>query len=413
MRTPAPPRDDQDNSRRGVPAYVRPLTGLLTVACLMGMVALTAYLFRGGFSESVPVTVMSPRAGLVMNPGAKVKMHGVDVGRVTSIVATPNGQAAIHLAMNPSDLQLIPSNVLVNVASSTVFGAKSIFLVPPADPSPKPMYAGQVLSSEHVVVELNTVFEKLRAALSKIDPAKLNVSLNAIASALSGRGAKLGQMLSDLDELLKTLEPSLPNLRHDIATVPAVAAAYADAAPDLLATIAHSTELSRTIVDEQPNLDAILISAIGFGDIGNEVVGSNGPALTKLFHLLVPTTSLSNQYHSALTCGLIGVVPFVKNPPPNEPGIVSSIGTILGVERYRYPTNLPKIAAKGGPNCESQKLPEMPPGFAPPFVVADVGTNPGEYTNPGILLNADSIKQLLFGPIAGPPRNTAQMGMPG
>jgi phospholipid/cholesterol/gamma-HCH transport system substrate-binding protein len=36
--------------------------------------------------------VMSARAGLVMNPDAKVKWHGVPVGRVTSIEVLSNGQ---------------------------------------------------------------------------------------------------------------------------------------------------------------------------------------------------------------------------------------------------------------------------------------------------------------------------------
>jgi hypothetical protein len=48
-----------------------------------------------------------------------------------------------------------------------------------------------------------------------------------------------------------------------------------------------------------------------------------------------------------------------------------------------------------------------------PYVVTDVGANPWQYGNQGILLNSDALKQWLFGPIAGPPRNTAQIGMPG
>jgi hypothetical protein len=46
-------------------------------------------------------------------------------------------------------------------------------------------------------------------------------------------------------------------------------------------------------------------------------------------------------------------------------------------------------------------------------LVADVGANPWRYGNQGILLNADALKQALFGPIQGPPRNSAQIGMPG
>ncbi len=60
-----------------------------------------------------------------MNPDAKVKMLDVQVGKVSSIENLPNGKAAIHLAMDPSQLHLIPANVFVDIASTTVFGASS------------------------------------------------------------------------------------------------------------------------------------------------------------------------------------------------------------------------------------------------------------------------------------------------
>ncbi|PRC53662.1 MCE-family protein, partial [Mycobacterium sp. ITM-2017-0098] len=84
---------------------------------------------------------------------------------------------------------------------------------------------------------------------------------------------------------------------------------------------------------------------------------------------------------------------------------------VLGQERYRYPQNLPKVAATGGPQCTD--LPKV--GFQkhPPFVITDVNANPAQYGNQGIVLNSDGLKQLLFGPLDGPPRNTAQTGHPG
>ncbi len=48
------------------------LWGLATVAAIVAIVVLSATLFQGGFTKSVPLTVMSQRAGLVMNPDAKV-----------------------------------------------------------------------------------------------------------------------------------------------------------------------------------------------------------------------------------------------------------------------------------------------------------------------------------------------------
>ena len=273
--------------------------------------ALAVGLFQGSFTETVPVTVISQRAGLVMNSDAKVKMRGVQVGKVASIESLPNGQAAIHLAMDPSQLRFIPGNVLVDIASSTVFGAKSIQLVEPDQPSAQRLRSGQTLQGQHVMVEINTVFQQLVSVLAQIDPPKLNESLGALAQAFSGRGAKLGQALSDFDSFLAKLEPSLPAFRHDLAVLPVVSNAYADAAPDLVKTAANATRISKTIVEEQHNLDALLISAIGLADIGNDVLSTNRQPLTDVMHLLVPTTDLTNEYHQALTCAFGGLVSYV------------------------------------------------------------------------------------------------------
>jgi phospholipid/cholesterol/gamma-HCH transport system substrate-binding protein len=375
------------------------------------IVVLAVGMFQGRFVDSVPLTVMSQRAGLVMNPDAKVKLLGVQIGNVASIEERPNGQAAIHLAIDPAQLAQIPDNVTIDIASSTVFGAKSVDLVPPPNPSSEKLRPGQVLDAGHVTVEIDTIFQQLTSVLSKIQPAKLNETLGVIASALDGRGQKFGQALSDLDALLAKLEPSLPNLSHDIAAAPAVINSYADAAPALVQILINTTRISQTVVDEQQNLDALLVSAIGLADVGNDVIGGNRQGLTDLLHLLVPTTDLTNQYNQALYCGIAGLYHFSLNAPLPVPGVLATSGLLLGRERYRYPANLPKVAATGGPQCTD--LPGVPPGSRPPLVIADTGTNPADYGNAGIVLNSDGLKQLLFGPIDGPPRNSAQVGQPG
>jgi virulence factor Mce-like protein len=392
---------------------VRPLVGLGMVVAIGLIIALAVGLFRGSFTETVPITVLSPRAGLVMNPDARVNMRGVQVGKVASIEALPDGQAALHLTIDPKQLHLIPSNVRVDISSSTVFGAKFVELVPPADPSPKPMFAGQVLDAATVTVEINTLFDELTSVLSKIAPEKLNETLGAIASALNGRGQKIGQTLSDLDNLLAQLDPSLDNLRHDIATAPDVLRAYADSGQNLISTIDNATTISQTIVDEQQNLDALLLSAIGLADIGNQVLGDNRNALTDVLQLLVPTTDLLNEYNPALTCTLQGIIPIAKAAPMQYPGVYTMASFLWGAERYRYPSDLPKVAATGGPHCQDVGLPRVPFEGRPPYVLGDIGVNPFKYNNQGVLVNSDLLKQILFGPIDGPPRNSAQIGQPG
>jgi phospholipid/cholesterol/gamma-HCH transport system substrate-binding protein len=390
---------------------VRALTGLGTITVIVLVVALAIALFRGSFTATVPVTVVSDRAGLVMNPDADVKMRDVQVGTVDSIEYRADGTAALQLAMDPKQLHLIPSNVLVDIASSTVFGAKFVQMENPENPSAETLRAGQVLRGDHVTVEINTVFQQLTSVLSSIEPQKLNATLSAIAKAFNGRGEKIGETLSDFNEFLAELEPSLPNLTRDIEMSTPVFTAYADAAPDLIRTFDNTTRVSNTLVDEQSNLDAFLVSAIGLADIGNEVVGGNRQGLTDVIRLLVPTSDLLNEYHQGINCSLLGMLVQMKQPPAPDPGIAVNVSFTMGVERYRYPTDLPKVAAKGGPHC--QELPRIPFESRPKYLVTDTGTNPWKYGNQGIVLNSDGLKQLLFGPIAGPPRNTSQIGHPG
>jgi virulence factor Mce-like protein len=392
---------------------VAPVVGLITIAAIGGVVMLTAGLFRGSFTDSVPVTVLSSRAGLVMNADARVKLRDVQVGKVSYIEEGAGGQAILHVAIEPAKVRLIPANVLVDIASTTVFGAKFVQLIPPAEPSKQTVHAGQVFDAKSVTVEINTVFQQLTSVLAKIEPAKLNETLGALASALNGRGHKLGQMFADLDSALAKLDSSLPNLSHDIAASRAAFGAYADAAPDLVTTVRNATRISQTVVDEQTNLDDLLVSAIGLADRGNEVLGDNRRALANALHLLAPTTALANRYHEALTCALAGLVPGANAPPQPEPGAVVSVSFTMGIERYRYPGHLPKVAATGGPHCKDVHMPVVPFNTSPSFVVGDVGANPWQYGNQGILLNFDGLKQLLYGPLDGPPRNSAQIGQPG
>ena len=390
---------------------IRALAGLVSIAVIAAIVAVAVGLFQGSFTQTTPVTVLSPRAGLVMNPDAKVKMHGVQVGKVDSIESRPDGQAALHLAMYPSEMHLIPANVLVDLTSPTVFGAKFVELVPPAEPSAQSLHAGQVLDSQHVTVEVNTVFKQLTAVLGTLDPAKLNETLGAISQALSGRGEKIGQAFSDLDSFLAKFQPSLPALSHDIAMSGPVFKAYGDGSADLVKTLENSVKISKSIVDEQHNLDAFLISAIGLADVGNDVLSANRSALTNVFHLLAPTTDLLNEYAPALTCTFTGDAVIAHGPVLPEPSIAISASLTWGAERYRYPANLPKVAATGGPRCMG--LPHRPFNSTAKVLIADTGANPVVYGNPQLLLNFDGLKQLLYGPIDGPPRNPAQVGQQG
>ena len=404
---------------------IRALTGLATVAVIAAIVVVAVGLFQGSFTESVPVTVLSPRAGLVMNPDAKVKMRGVQVGKVDSIEARSNGQAVLHLAMYPSDMHLIPANVLVDLTSPTVFGAKFVELTPPDDPTPKRLTAGAVLVSRNVSTEVNTVFENLVGLLDQIDVSKLNAAVTALADGVRGQGERIGEATTDANQVLEAINPRMDTIRENWRSFKGFNDAYAAAAQDILATLDAASTTSTTITHHAKDLDAFLLNAIGFSNSGVELLAPNKDNLVNAINGLQPTADLLMKYNPEYTCLLVGAKFYLDHggyatTGGNGRSSVVDAGLLFGDDPYQYPDNLPIVAAKGGPggkpSCGS--LPDVAKNFPVRYAVTNTGWGTGldVRPNPGIghpcwadyfpvtraVPQPPSIRPCLPGPAPGP-----------
>ncbi len=161
---------------------MKKIAAVALVLSLVAIVVAALTTFAGGFDTTVPVTVTSERAGLVMDPQAKVRLRGVEVGRVASM-SHDGDTARINLDLDPDMLWMIPANAAVEIKSTTVFGAKNVNFLVPASPSNRSLEAGAVISADNVTVEFNTLFEHLSEVLQKLEPDKLNATLGAVSSA--------------------------------------------------------------------------------------------------------------------------------------------------------------------------------------------------------------------------------------
>ena len=74
------------------------------------VVLFTVASFNGWFRSWIPVTLQSDRSGLIMEPGGKVKMRGLEVGRVGGVDAATGG-ASVALEIDPAYVRFIPANV--------------------------------------------------------------------------------------------------------------------------------------------------------------------------------------------------------------------------------------------------------------------------------------------------------------
>src|SRR6185312_2123302 len=96
-------------------------------------------------------------------------------------------------------------------------------------------------------IELEQVFDDLLPMLQAVRPQDLSATLNAIATALEGRGTQLGENLRLVDGYLKQIQPHVLTLQSDISRLADVASVYASAAPDLVDTIRNLAVTSRTV----------------------------------------------------------------------------------------------------------------------------------------------------------------------
>ncbi|MGV0800692.1 MCE family protein, partial [Mycolicibacterium elephantis] len=174
------------------------LAGLVLTLLTVIALVLVYMQFRGDFLPRTQLTVLSARAGLSMDPGAKVTYNGVEIGRVAAVEGVTVGdepKAKIILDVDPKYLDLIPRNVDASIDATTVFGNKYVNFTAPEHPDAARITSSDVIDVTSVTTEFNTLFETVVSISQQVDPIKLNQTLSATAEALDGLGDRFGQSI--------------------------------------------------------------------------------------------------------------------------------------------------------------------------------------------------------------------------
>jgi phospholipid/cholesterol/gamma-HCH transport system substrate-binding protein len=370
---------------RDAPPYR--LAGSLLLVTLLVVGTLLFFQFRGGFISSVPVTLQSERAGLVVEPGAKVTFNGVEIGRVARIdTADETSMAALTLDVDPGYLRLIPANATAEIRATTVFGNKYVSFSSPENPVSQRLSRGDVIRGSGVTTEFNTLFETVTAIAEQVDPVKLNQTLSATATALTGLGGRFGESLIDGNRILENLKPRMPRLRADIESLVALADVYAEASPDLWHGLDNAVTTARTLDDHHVDIDEALMAAIGFAGPATDGFERAGPYLVRGATDLLPTSKLLDDYRGMILCTIRNydeVRPRINKVFGGNGFSLSIAGTATGAGNpFVYPDNLPRVNARGGPGgrpgCWQKITREL---YPMPYLVMDTGYSLAPYNH--------------------------------
>lgn len=363
--------------------------GLAFILIIAVLAAIVYVQFRGGFSATTQLTVMSGRSGLVLDRGAKVTYNGVPIGRVSDIEVTREGgtpQARLTAEVGSRFLHTIPSNVQADVSASTIFGNKYLALSSPRTPVAQRISSGDVITATTVSTEFQTLFELVTGIAEKVDPVRLNLTLSAMAESLTGLGEEFGRSLVDGNAILADVNQRLPRLRQDLRQVADLAEVYSAAGPDLWDAVDNSLTAARTISGQRSELDAALLASAGFASTGTDVIGRGAPYLVRAASDLIPSSGLLNTYSPAIFCTIRNTAEIVPDALAAFGGNGYSLrdhAQLVGAPNpYVYPDNLPRVNGRGGPGGVPGCWQKISKDFWPaPVLVVDDGASLAPYNH--------------------------------
>lgn len=327
------------------------LLGIVFLAMLVGGVYLTYAIFTKQFTDYEEIQLETSSIGLQLPVRADIKVRGVQVGEVLDYSATAGG-AKVTLGIYPDKIDQIPANVTGSIVPKTLFGEKYVSLVIPEDREGT-LAAGQTIEKTQVSTEVEKVLSDLFPLLQAVQPADINTTLTALATALEGRGDKLGDNLETLDAYLKRLNPRIPELVEDLRLTSDTADIYNEILPEVGEVLENTVTTTGTLEDREDKLNALFNDVAGFSDSARTFLADNEDNIVRLGEVSLPQLRVLARYSTEFPCLTGGIVNAGKLQAEAFRDFTLHIvlETLPRQPRAYNPNDKPRVAVDDGPAC--------------------------------------------------------------
>ncbi|MBN9758193.1 MCE-family protein Mce1A [Pseudonocardia sp. Ae406_Ps2] len=386
---------------------------LILIGVVLGFLSLCTAMYLNAFADTVPVTLKADRSGLQMYPGNRVQLKGVDVGKVGSVSLADGDRGAVDIVldMDADRIGQVPADARVSLDQLTAFGAKTVQLTMPATPSGRMLAAGDQIATDSVTVEVNTLFDSLDRILDTLGPREVSEVIGNLATALDGRGEQVGETASQLAAYLKRFNANLPQLQTDFRKGADLANLYGDVAGDLVTVLDNGAVTSRTIVEQQADLESFLFQISRVSRTGEAFFLQNRDGIRNVTQTALPTTELLRDYSPMFACWLKGLDKSRQQLEQQQgntvPGFVGLVTLEPGDTPYTSP---PVVGADNGPDCHG--MPDLDGSVFPESLMKNVdkGGEPNPDGDNTLRIGDPPLVTQLFGPFAGAGQ---ELGLPG
>jgi phospholipid/cholesterol/gamma-HCH transport system substrate-binding protein len=329
------------------------IAGVAFLCLLLAGVYLTYGIFSKKFTSYDEVTLQTSTIGLQLPARADVKIRGVIVGEVLEFDANAEG-ATLTLGIYPDQLDTIPADVTGSIVPKTLFGEKYVALVVPDDASSEDhIEAGATISRTQVSVEVEKVLSDLYPLLRTVQPAAINQTLNAFATALEGRGDELGENIEVVNSYLKRINPQIPQLVDDLRLTSQVSDTYSSVMPEIADILDDTVTTTGTLEGREVKLHALFQDVASFSDTAKTFLDQNGDNLIRLSHVSQEQLRVFAKYAPEFSCLTRGIVNAGKLQAEAFRGFTLHIvlETLPNQPRPYGPQDQPHFGETRGPNC--------------------------------------------------------------
>lgn len=278
-------------------------TGLRALAAGLAAVALVATGFQiGGGEEPRDYQAEFSRAVQVF-PGVKVKVLGVDVGRVTS-VENVEGSVQVNFKIEDPDIK-VPADVNATIVPISLLGERYIQLFP-AYTGGETLESGSTipLAKTTVPAEGDELLQGMQDYLGALDEDTVEEFVTNTADVLEGKGARLNELIANGSSVLNTLSEKreeITNLIVQFNTLTQSLATRQDALGQLINTY---NVVGTTVNEVRESLQGTIS---GLNDAASQLasllIDHEGRLGTELETLTQTTRTLSRNINSFARTG--------------------------------------------------------------------------------------------------------------
>jgi phospholipid/cholesterol/gamma-HCH transport system substrate-binding protein len=308
----------------------RVLSGLIAVLLFSSAVVLGAKFAAGATQPVYHVSGTFSSAGQGLLSGSDVKIHGVNIGKVSTIKLV-SGRALIRLTIDKAEKIPVDSKAIIR--PKTLFGEKFVDIVPGAQEASGPFLTdGDTIKHTLGGFEFERVLSDAYPILKSFKPEELGTILSTLARGGEGTGANVNHSFQNLATIATAQAGNVKETQQfidDLAALSDTLAVEADATAQGI----HDAHVALPVLNARSAEFTQALSSLSrmTGDVA-DLLENNKPLLHKLVTEGGKPLSAIESKIGQLPATIVGLRQFFETLAESGIGVPYGNGTVAKVK---------------------------------------------------------------------------------